>query len=109
VIGGSNLEEGDAVIPMWIYTVVGPVAALIIALVLYALERGPIVGSRWLRFLSELEAFRARKKMPLVAEGDQRDRGQAPVRNQALAASGSSGSPKSSSRRGASRQRSSSW
>ncbi len=40
--------------------VLGPVAAFIVAVVLYVVERGPIIGIRWLEFLSMLEVRRNR-------------------------------------------------
>lgn len=43
---------------MWIYAVVGPVAGLVACVVVYLIERGPIVGSRWIAFLRELRKFR---------------------------------------------------
>jgi hypothetical protein len=38
--------------------VLGPVAALIVAAIVYLAERGPLVGSRWLAFLRDLRKFR---------------------------------------------------
>jgi len=38
--------------------VFGPVAALIVAAVIYVVERGPIIGTRWLDFLQRLRDFR---------------------------------------------------
>ncbi len=52
-----TLEEGHAVISMWLY-VLGPPAALIVAVVVYLAERGPIIGPRWLDFLRDFRRFR---------------------------------------------------
>lgn len=38
--------------------VLGPVAGLVLAVIVYAIERGPIIGVRWLWFLAELDAYR---------------------------------------------------
>jgi hypothetical protein len=37
--------------------VLGPVAGGLLIAVLYVLERGPIIGIRWIRFLSELDSY----------------------------------------------------
>lgn len=42
--------------------VFGPVAAFAIGLVLYVVERGPIIGVRWLDFLARLESHRERRR-----------------------------------------------
>jgi hypothetical protein len=42
--------------------VLGPAATLLFALVLYVLERGPIIGTRWLMFLETLDAYRRRER-----------------------------------------------
>lgn len=42
--------------------VLGPVAGLILAIVLYVLERGPIIGVRWLWFLAKLDAHRRNRR-----------------------------------------------
>ncbi|HET7589750.1 MAG TPA: hypothetical protein VFK14_06145 [Solirubrobacterales bacterium] len=39
--------------------VLGPVATLIVVAIVYVLERGPIIGSRWIDFLQKLRDFRA--------------------------------------------------
>jgi hypothetical protein len=41
---------------MWLH-VLGPVAP-VAAVVIYVIERGPIIGSRWLDFLRKLREFR---------------------------------------------------
>jgi len=47
---------------MWGYGIVEPTAAFIAAIVLYATERGPVVGSRWLKFLAELDNYRRNRR-----------------------------------------------
>jgi len=42
--------------------VLGPVAALVVAVVIYVIERGPIIGSRWINFLLKWDDFRARRR-----------------------------------------------
>lgn len=42
--------------------VLGPVAAFVASLVLYVIERGPIIGVRWLYFLAKLESHRERRR-----------------------------------------------
>jgi hypothetical protein len=42
--------------------VLGPAATILFALVLYVIERGPIVGARWLLFLETLRAYRRRNR-----------------------------------------------
>lgn len=42
--------------------VLGPVAAFVAGLVLYLVERGPIIGVRWLVFLAKLESHRERRR-----------------------------------------------
>ncbi len=42
--------------------VLGPVAALVLAIVLYVIERGPIIGVRWLWFLDKLDAYRRNRR-----------------------------------------------
>lgn len=40
----------------------GPVVALVVPSVLYVVERGPIIGVRWLDFLEKLESHRERRR-----------------------------------------------
>jgi hypothetical protein len=42
--------------------VLGPVAGFVLALVLYVIERGPIIGVRWLWFLAKLDAYRRNRR-----------------------------------------------
>jgi hypothetical protein len=42
--------------------VLGPTAMLVVAAVIYVIERGPIVGSRWIDFLTKWDNFRARRR-----------------------------------------------
>jgi hypothetical protein len=42
--------------------VLGPVAALTIAFLLYVVERGPVVLLRWLRLIDELKARHRHKR-----------------------------------------------
>ena len=42
--------------------VLGPAAAFGVGLVLYIVERGPVIGGRWLDFLAKLEAHRERRR-----------------------------------------------
>jgi hypothetical protein len=42
--------------------VLGPVAALVLTVVIYVIERGPVVGSRWIDFLVKWDNFRARRR-----------------------------------------------
>lgn len=42
--------------------VLGPAATVLFGLVLYLLERGPIIGVRWLLFLEKLQDHRGRKR-----------------------------------------------
>jgi hypothetical protein len=42
--------------------VLGPVAAFTLAVLLYVIERAPIIGVRWLWFLERLESYRRRKR-----------------------------------------------
>jgi hypothetical protein len=44
--------------------VLGPVAGFVLAVVLYVIERGPIIGVRWLWFLTKLNAFRRDRRRP---------------------------------------------
>lgn len=43
-------------------SVLGPAAAFAVAVVLYVIERGPIIGSQWLDFLAKLEVHRERRR-----------------------------------------------
>jgi hypothetical protein len=52
---------GDAVIVTSLY-VLGPVAALLVAVVVYVIERVPIIGARWIDFLDKLEDYRERRR-----------------------------------------------
>ncbi len=54
-------RSGDAVIFTSLY-VLGPVAALVVAAVVYVIERGPIIGSNWIDFLDKLDERRARRR-----------------------------------------------
>jgi hypothetical protein len=54
-------ERATLMLSMSLY-VLGPIAAIILAAVLYVVERGPIIGIRWLEFLSMLEARRDRRR-----------------------------------------------
>jgi hypothetical protein len=51
-----TLGEGHAVISMWLH-VLGSSVAVIGGVVVYLVERGPIIGSRWLSFLRDLRRF----------------------------------------------------
>jgi len=42
--------------------VLGPAATLLLVLVLYLLERGPIIGAHWLWFLEKLQGYRRRRR-----------------------------------------------
>lgn len=42
--------------------VFGPVAALVLAILLYVIERGPIIGVRWLWFLAKFGAYRRNRR-----------------------------------------------
>jgi hypothetical protein len=42
--------------------VLGPVAALVLDFVLYVIERGPIIGVRWLWFLGKLDEYRCNRR-----------------------------------------------
>jgi hypothetical protein len=42
--------------------VLGPVVGGVLAIVLYVLERGPIIGIRWLRFFAGLDAYRRHRR-----------------------------------------------
>jgi hypothetical protein len=46
------------------FYVLGPVAAFVVGLVLYVVERGPIIGIRWLDFFAKLESHRERRRRP---------------------------------------------
>jgi hypothetical protein len=54
-------ERATLMLSMSLY-VLGPMAALVVASVLYVVERGPIIGVRWLDFLEKLESRRERRR-----------------------------------------------
>jgi len=49
---------------MWLYVlaVFGPVVAVVVAVAVYVIERGPTVGTRWLDFFDRLDERRAKRR-----------------------------------------------
>jgi|GEM_PF-4172895 len=52
--------RGGAVIVASLY-VLGPSVALVVAVAVYVIEQGPVIGMRWLSFLRDLRGFRKGK------------------------------------------------
>jgi hypothetical protein len=56
-LGCIPSERATLMLSMSLY-VLGPVAAFVLASIVYLIERGPIIGSRWIDFLRNLRDLR---------------------------------------------------
>jgi hypothetical protein len=56
-VGCIPSERATLMLSMSLH-VFGPLAAFVLAILVYLAERGPLIGSRWIDFLSNLRDYR---------------------------------------------------